>query len=234
MAYAITHRNSHEPNYHRLSLHIISSRIEQRNQKTPANNPQFASIQPLPPKSISGTHPMSHSCGPARPLKSSENVHDHISLRLRYILHLVRIVSLLNLLERLAGVEAGILEEKNKSDTLSSRTHKTKEKKAKTKYIHHLRYCNTWGNNPSHCMYQEPLSRPCSCLQRYIELVYNNQVSQCYIEERMERNIHWKDIAELTCSPLTTGTNSPSPLTMSPPACCTDMQQDLNLPLGHV
>lgn len=129
MAYAITHRNSHEPNYHRLSFHIISSRIEQRNQKTPAHNPQFASIQP--PKSISGTHPMSHSCGPARPLKSSENVHDHISLRLRYILHLVRIVSLLNLLERLAGVEARILEEKNKSDTLSSRKHKRKEKKSK-------------------------------------------------------------------------------------------------------
>lgn len=58
---------------------------------------------------------MSHSCRPARPLKLSENVHDHIDLRLRHILHMVHIVSLLNLLERLAGVEAGILEKKRTS-----------------------------------------------------------------------------------------------------------------------
>lgn len=56
---------------------------------------------------------MSQSSRPARPLELSKNVHDHISLRLRYILHLIRIVILLNLLERLAGVEAGTLEEKN-------------------------------------------------------------------------------------------------------------------------
>lgn len=162
MAYAITHRNFHEPNYHRSSVHIISSRKEKWNQDS-STQPSICTY--TTPKSTCGTHPMSHCCRPARPLNLSENVHDQISLRLRHILHLVRIVSLLNLRERFAGVEAGILEENNKSDTLSSRKHKKrKEKQEKMQHIHHFCYCSTWENNPSRCMYQEPLSLPCPCL----------------------------------------------------------------------
>jgi hypothetical protein len=216
MAYAITHRSLRKPDYHRQSAHIISNRKEKRTPNTSAHSHQ---LQVYNPKSTSGTHPMSQDFKPAGLLKLSENVHDHISLRLRFMPHLIRIVSLLNFLERLAGVEGRTLGEKIKSDPLSSQKHKAKEKQGKIKHIHQFCYCSTWGNNPSRCMYQEPLFQPCSCLSRCIELVYNNQVFRCYIEKRMERNIHWKDIAELTCSPLTIGTNSPSPLVISPLAC---------------
>jgi hypothetical protein len=52
------------------------------------------------------------------------------------------------------------------------------------------------------------------------------------MEEMLD--VHWNDIAELNCSPLTMGTNSPSGLMILWPVSWTDMQQDLYLPFGHV
>lgn len=62
-------------------------------------------------------------------MTSSENIHDHISLALWYILHIVHVVSLLDILKRLASVESGVLEEKDSQ--IHSFHHNIEQKQSK-------------------------------------------------------------------------------------------------------